>query len=73
MCKFDVNGVEIKGGNEGNCVGLQFYWQMHPRREHDKYPETCNDYKNYSIHSDYVPTDDYHSRVTLVKKLMIRE
>ena len=64
---FKASGIEIEG-RAGSGVDVQFPWEMHPQRNHerqlkmsalyvDKYPVTNAKYAAYLKASNYVPSD----------------
>jgi formylglycine-generating enzyme required for sulfatase activity len=67
---FDVNGVEIEGGNDIG-VDVQYPWENAPRRHHrrtmkvgsffiDKYPVTNEEFKKFLDATHYRPADAHN-------------
>jgi formylglycine-generating enzyme required for sulfatase activity len=67
---FEVNGIEIEGGNTDG-VDFQYSWEDSPRRRHrldmqvasffiDKYPVTNAEFKKFLDATKYRPRDDHN-------------
>jgi formylglycine-generating enzyme required for sulfatase activity len=67
---FDVNGIEIEGGNDIG-VDVQYPWENAPRRHHrhtmkvssffiDKYPVTNEEFKKFLDATHYRPADPHN-------------
>mmetsp|Transcript_25629 Transcript_25629/g.59059 ORF Transcript_25629/g.59059 Transcript_25629/m.59059 type:complete len:719 (-) Transcript_25629:225-2381(-) len=67
---FQVKGVEIEG-DDAHGVDVQFPWEAHPQREHDrlldlstfyidKTPVTCSEFADFLQHSGYSPADGHN-------------
>jgi gamma-glutamyl hercynylcysteine S-oxide synthase len=67
---FDVEGIEIEGGNLAG-VDVQYPWESMPQRHHqhtmtvaafyiDKYPVTNAEFKKFIVTTKYRPRDDHN-------------